>query len=210
EADRGSLPLMVRTATGGAAALPRADLDNNPKDGKVSLEELADVLRPALGPFRVQVGRLAIDRNDALFNHLDRNKDGTLTQDELAAAVSSLPRSDLDDNELIDPNELEPFSNPTAALAQDQPRRGKYAPVPAVVELSSDDPSFRPVRLLLKKYDKGTNDGAAAGDNRLSAGEFGIDPKSFAAAATARGGGPGSGERGRDLHPGRPQLEPRR
>src|SRR5262249_44173231 len=72
EADRGSLPLMVRTATGGAAALPRADLDTNPKDGRVSLEELADVLRPALGPFRVQVGRQAIDRNDALFNHLDR------------------------------------------------------------------------------------------------------------------------------------------
>ena len=63
-----------------------------------------------------------------------------------------------DDNELIDPNELEPFSNPIAALNQDQTRRGKYAPVPAVIELSSDDPSFRPVRLLLKKYDKGTSD----------------------------------------------------
>ena len=48
EADRGSLPTMVRAATGGAAALPRADLDTNPKDGKVSVEELADVLRPAL------------------------------------------------------------------------------------------------------------------------------------------------------------------
>ena len=60
---------MVRAATGGAAALPRADLDTNPKDGKVSLEELADVLRPALGPFRVQVGRVAVERNDALFNH---------------------------------------------------------------------------------------------------------------------------------------------
>ncbi len=160
EADRGSLPLMVRAATGGAAALPRADLDTNPKDGKVSLEELADVLRPALGPFRVQVGRLAIDRNDALFNHLDRDKDGTLTKDELGAAVSSLHRFDLDGDELIDPNELEPFSNPIAALDQEQTRRGKYAAVPAVIELSSDDPSFRPVRLLLKKYDKGTSDGA--------------------------------------------------
>ena len=59
EADRGSLPAMVRAATGGAAALPRADFDANPKDGKVSIEELADVLRPALGPFRVQIGRLA-------------------------------------------------------------------------------------------------------------------------------------------------------
>jgi Ca2+-binding EF-hand superfamily protein len=185
EADRGSLPMMVRAATGGAAALPRADLDTNPKDGKVSLEELADVLRPALGPFRVQVGRLAVDRNDALFNHLDRNKDGMVSKDELGAAVTSLHRFDLDSDELIDPNELEPFSNPIAAMNEDQTRRGKFATVPPVIELSSDDPSFRPVRLVLKKYDKGTSEKettevSAAGDNRLSHAEFGIDPKEFA------------------------------
>jgi Ca2+-binding EF-hand superfamily protein len=187
EADRGSLPMMVRAATGGAAALPRADLDANPKDGQVSLEELADVLRPALGPFRVQVGRLAVDRNDALFNHLDRNKDNMVSKDELGAAVSSLHRFDLNGDELIDPNELEPFSNPIAAMNEDLTRRGKYATVPPVIELSSDDPSFRPVRLVLKKYDKGagdkgTSEGVAAGDNRLSPAEFGIDPKDFASA----------------------------
>ncbi len=184
EADRGSLPVMVRAATGGAAALPRADLDANPKDGKVSLEELAEVLRPALGPFRVQVGRLAIERNDALFNHLDRNKDGMISKDELGAAVSSLHRFDLDDDDLIDANEMEPFSNPMAATHDDQTPRGKFAPVPPVIELSSDDPSFRPVRLLLKKYDKGTSEGAAAGDNRLSPAEFAIDVKDFASSDT--------------------------
>ncbi|MFI5456912.1 MAG: hypothetical protein ACHRXM_15815 [Isosphaerales bacterium] len=187
EANRGSLPMMVRAATGGAAALPSADLDAN-KDGKVSLEELADVLRPALGPFRVQVGRVAVDRNDALFNHLDRNKDGMVSKDELGAAVSSLHRFDLDDDELIDPSELEPFSNPIAAMNEEQTRRGKYATVPPVIELSSDDPSFRPVRLVLKKYDKGTSEGAAAGDNRLSPGEFAIDPKDFASSDTDNDG----------------------
>jgi Ca2+-binding EF-hand superfamily protein len=185
EADKGSLPAMVRAATGGAAALPRADLDTNPKDGKVSLEELADVLRPALGPFRVQVGRLAVERNDALFSHLDRNKDGTLTKDELGAAVSSLHRFDLDDDELIDQDEMEPFSNPLASQMEDLTRRGKFAPVPPVIELSSEDPSFRPVRFLLKKYDRGASRGSAAGgDNRLSPEEFAIDPKDFAAADT--------------------------
>jgi Ca2+-binding EF-hand superfamily protein len=184
EADRGSLPTMVRAATGGAAALPRADLDASPKDGRVSIEELAEVLRPALGPFRVQVGRLAIDRNDALFNHLDRNKDGTISKDELAAAVSSLHRFDLDDDDLINSFEMEPFSNPLAASYEDQTRRGKIAAVPPVIELSSDDPSFRPVRLVLKKYDKGSNDGAAAGDNRLSPAEFAIDSKEFASSDT--------------------------
>ena len=120
-----------------------------------------------LGPFRVQIGRVAVERNDALFNQLDRNKDGTLTKDELGAAVTSLHRFDLDSDELIDPNELEPFSNPIAAMNEDRPRRGRFAPVPPVIELSADDPSFRPVRLVLKKYDKGTGRGAAGGDNRL-------------------------------------------
>ena len=177
EADRGALPAMVRAATGGAAALPRADLDSNPKDNIVSLEELAEVLRPALGPFRVQVGRLAIDKNDALFNHLDRNKDGMISKDELGHAVKSLHRFDLDGDELIDSNELEPFSNPMATMTEDQTRRGKYAAVPPVIELSSGDPSFRPVRLVLKKYDIGTSAGAAAGDNRLSPPSSGSIPR---------------------------------
>jgi Ca2+-binding EF-hand superfamily protein len=79
---------------------------------------------------------------------------------------------------------MEPFSNPMAALEQEQMRRGKYATVPSVIELSSDDPSFRPVRLVLKKYDKGSSSGEPAGDNRLSPGEFAIDPNDFAAADT--------------------------
>jgi Ca2+-binding EF-hand superfamily protein len=182
EAERGSLPVMVRAATGGAAALPRADLDTNPKDGKVSVEELADVLRPGLGPFRVQIGRLAIERNDALFNLLDTNKDGTLTKEELGTAVTSLYRYDLDSDELIDPSELEPFSNPNASMYDDMTRGGKLAPVPPVIDLSAEDPSFRPVRLLLKKYDKGTSQGDAGGDNRLSNGEFAIEPKRFESA----------------------------
>jgi Ca2+-binding EF-hand superfamily protein len=182
EVDRGSLPTMVREATGGAAALPHADLDTNPRDGKVSLDELSDVLRPALGPFRVQVGRVAAERNDALFSHLDRDKDGALAKGELSAAVSSLHRFDLDDDELIDRNELEPFSNPIAMANEDQPRRGRFAAVPPVIELSWGDPSFRPVRLMLKKYDSGSGDGSSGGDNRLSPGEFPIDAKEFASA----------------------------
>jgi Ca2+-binding EF-hand superfamily protein len=207
EADRGALPTMVRAATGGAAALPRADLDANPKDNVVSLEELAEVLRPALGPFRVQVGRLAIDKNDALFNHLDRNKDGMISKDELGHAVKSLHRFDLDGDELIDSNELEPFSNPMATTTEDQTRRGKFAAVPPVIELSSGDPSFRPVRLVLKKYDIGTTGGAAAGDNRLSPSEFGIDPKDFASSDTDSDGALDTEELRRYLSRVGPDLE---
>jgi Ca2+-binding EF-hand superfamily protein len=179
EVARGSLPEMVRAATGGAAALPHSDLDTNPRDGKVSLDELAEVLRPALGPFRVEVGRLAAERNDALFNHVDRDKDGAMDRDELGAAVASLHRFDLDDNDLIDRAELEPFSNPMAMAYEDRTPRGRLAPIPPVIELSAGDPSFRPVRLLLKKYDNGAGENASAGDNRLTPGEFAIDPKVF-------------------------------
>ena len=58
EAGADALAALVRLATGGAATLPRVELDVDPKDGVVSIEELAEALRPALGPFRVQIGRL--------------------------------------------------------------------------------------------------------------------------------------------------------
>jgi Ca2+-binding EF-hand superfamily protein len=185
EADRGALPSMVRAVTGGTSALPRADLDTNPKDGVVSLDELADVLRTALGPFRVQVDRLASERTDALFGQLDRNKDGMLSSPELAAASTSLRSLDLDDDDLIDFNELEPFTNPMAMATEDDPanRRARYTAVPPVLELTPDDPSFRPVRLLLKRYDKGGK-GARPNDNRLSRSEFGLDDAAFKKADT--------------------------
>jgi Ca2+-binding EF-hand superfamily protein len=151
---------------------------------------------------------VAAERNDALFNHVDRNKDGALARDELDAAVASLHRFDLDDDELIDRAELEPFSNPIAmANEDDQPRRGRFAPVPPVIELSSGDPSFRPVRLLLKKYDNGSGENASAGDNRLTPGEFAIDPKEFASADADQDGALDTEELRRLLGRMEPELE---
>jgi Ca2+-binding EF-hand superfamily protein len=207
EAERGGLPDMVRSATGGEAALPRAALDANPRDGKVSVDELADVLRPALGPFRVQLGRVAAERTDALFNHLDRNKDRVLTKDELAAAVDSLRRFDLDDDELIDTNELEPFTNPLSMQREEMlGLRGRIANVPPVIELSRDDPSFRPVRMLLKRYETGTGRGGA-GDNRLSNKELKIEAKAFDAADTDGDGTLDTEEMRRYLMRAEPDLE---
>jgi len=206
EADRGGLPAMVRGATGGEAALPRAELDAN-KDGEVSLEELADVLRPALGPFRVHVGRVAVERTDALFNHLDRNKDRSLTKEELAAAVESLRRFDLDDDELIDTNELEPFTNPLTMQREEMMgARGRIATIPPVIELSNDDPSFRPVRMLLKRYETGTGK-SAVGDNRLTNKELKIDAKAFEAADTDADGALDTDEMRRFLAHAEPDLE---
>ena len=131
EADREALSTLVRVANGGATAMPRGDLDVHPKDGVVSIDELSDALRTALGPFRVQAGKLASGKTDALFEHLDRDKDGKLARTELLDAASSLHKLDLDDDELVDGLELEPFTNPTAMQMEDMPgRRGRYAEGP--------------------------------------------------------------------------------
>ena len=153
EADRGALSTLVRVANGGATAMPRGELDVHPKDGVVSIDELSDALRTALGPFRVQAGKLASGKTDALFERLDRDQDGKLSKAELTDAASTLHKFDLDDDELIDGLELEPFTNPSAMQMDAMPGvRGRNAEGPPVVELMPDDSSLRPVRQLLKKY----------------------------------------------------------
>ena len=52
------------------------------------VDELAEALRPILGPFQLQVGRQAVSRTDALFDQLDRDKDSQLTRPELAAIAA--------------------------------------------------------------------------------------------------------------------------
>lgn len=179
EADKGALGTIVRLATAGASALPRTELDNHPKDGMVSVEELADALRTALGPFRVQVGRQVSGRTDALFGQIDRDSDGVLSRQEMEGVEGSLGRLDLDDDELIGREELEPFSNPLAAQEEDMPgRRGRLAPPPPVLELTAGDTSMKPVRVLLQRYDTGRG-GAKAGDHKLARSEFALDAAAF-------------------------------
>jgi Ca2+-binding EF-hand superfamily protein len=182
ELDREAFPVLVRSLSGGSATAPRLELDTSPKDGVVSVDELADALQTPLGPFGVQVGRVAVQPTDALFGQLDGNQDGKLSPAELESAQLRLAKLDLDEDEQIGRDELEPFSDPAIPSPDDDPlRRGRYAGVPPVVELTPEDPSMRPVRLLLRKYDRPARSGAAA-DNMLSRTELGIDPRSFATA----------------------------
>jgi Ca2+-binding EF-hand superfamily protein len=208
EADKGALATLVRVANGGATAMPRGELDVHPKDGVVSIDELSEALRTALGPFRVQAGKLASGKTDALFDHLDRDKDGKLSKAELVDAASSLHKLDLDDDELIDGPELEPFTDPTSMQMQDIPgRRGRNADGPPVVELMPDDSSLRPVRQLLKKYDKGTGKAASGGDNKLTNAEFAINSKDFEKADADADGALDSEELRRFLARPTPDIE---
>jgi Ca2+-binding EF-hand superfamily protein len=186
EAGDRAFAAMVRLATGAALPPARAELDVQPKDGKISIDELAEALRPILGPFRLQFRRLAIGRTDALFDQLDRDKDGVLTRSELAAIGGSLRPLDLDDDEMISAEELEPFSSPVSAALQEESsdRRARFTTLPPVVELVAGESSLRTARLFLKKYDKGKGDVPGRPDNKLSPAEFAIDPDAFARADT--------------------------
>jgi Ca2+-binding EF-hand superfamily protein len=177
---------LVRLATGAAVAAGRGELDVAPKDGIVSIDELAEALRPLLGPFRLQFRRQAIGRTDALFDQLDRDKDGVLTRPELAAIAGSLRPLDLDDNEMIGADELEPFNSRafTALMVDSSERLARYTTLPPVVELVPGESSLRTARLLLKQYDKGKGDEPGRPDNKLSPEEFAIDPDAFAQADT--------------------------
>jgi Ca2+-binding EF-hand superfamily protein len=186
EADAKILTALVRLATGVAVPPGRLEPDVNPRDGKVSIAELGEALRPTLGPFHLQFRRLVVGRTDALFDQLDRDKDGVLTTTELAAIAGSLRPLDLDDNEMISAEELEPFNSAafTALLEESSERQARLAALPPVVELVVGESSLRPARLLLKKYDKGRGDVPGRPDGKLSPSEFAIDQGAFARADT--------------------------
>ena len=186
EADPTVITALVRLGAGAAELPALGELDNQPKDGKVSIDELAGALRPILGPFRAQLGRQALSRTDALFDQLDRDKDGELTRPELAAIAGSLRPLDLDDNAMISADELEPYGSAGVTQVMDASagRRSAMNALPPVIELVAGESSFRPARLLVKRYDKGKGDAPGRPDGKLSPSEFAIDPDAFAAIDT--------------------------
>jgi Ca2+-binding EF-hand superfamily protein len=181
EAEAGGLARLVVTAGATPSARPAAELDVNPKDGTISVEELTEACRTSAGPFRLQVDGVGSKRTDALFDHLDRDKDGLLTRPELAAIVGMLRRLDRDDNELISAEEVAVVGLPTTA-ASTTGRSVRDSAVPPAVELDAAESPARLVRLLIKKYDAGSARGPGKLDSRLSPEEFAIPARAFASA----------------------------
>ena len=144
EAEKNGLAVLLNPPGPAGSARGRVEVDVNPKDGVISVEELTEALRSTFGPFRLQVEAIGERRTDALFDQLDRDKDGELTRSEMEAIVGSLRGLDRDADELIDASEVNPISAPLpTAMMQGRPARDSS--VPTVLELT---PGESPVRLV--------------------------------------------------------------
>jgi Ca2+-binding EF-hand superfamily protein len=126
------------------------------RDGKVTRQEMAAYYRrTGLAPFQIngqvpqppRVRRALIDNQltaeqltNRLFKLLDTDGDGKLSRKELEAAPAILGKLDIDEDEMITPDELMgeegADTNPLAALAG---RRAMPAQAPSVVSIAGDD-----------------------------------------------------------------------
>jgi Ca2+-binding EF-hand superfamily protein len=181
EFNRAPSPEMVREQwrsglyprLGAASANFRAaDAD---RDGFVSLAEMDRYYRlGGAGPLNLVVTAPDDGRSEALtarlFAALDRDGDGKLSKQELAGAVAALRRFDINEDELLTPEELLPTPpRPAPARVAEKP---VFVPMPGSSERAEQAAAL--AHELLRRYDRD-------GDGRLSAAEIGLSTERFRA-----------------------------
>jgi Ca2+-binding EF-hand superfamily protein len=186
EAQRGNWQQMVqgiRVGTLAGVTGARATLfDSDPKDGKVSLVELARYVRGTMSydELGIQPGPAPDPRSQALFAQLDTDQDGTLAPAELTADVIDrcLARLDLNEDELLDLTELKPFENIYADRLGVVPAQPAARDPDELVLLGPATVGPRLFQRLIVRYDRAAP-GAVAADNRLSAAELGCSQETL-------------------------------
>jgi Ca2+-binding EF-hand superfamily protein len=155
--------------------------------------------RSAAGPLRVEWGwRQGGDDalTVALFQHLDRDRDGKLARAELEAAFPALHKLDANGDEMVTPGELlgGGYAPPEFLFHKAADHEPVPHPFPVLV-LHPDHPVDLPKRLL-DRYDRD-------GNGKLSRAEFGLDPAAFGRLDADRDGELDAAElaRWRDLPP---------
>jgi Ca2+-binding EF-hand superfamily protein len=192
------------------SSAPFKELDTK-KDGKVTLEGVKAYYRRAgFGPLQTQPDQdpgLSQTLTDALFKHLDLNKDGKLSKAELAAAEKSLAPLDLDEDELITVDELLPGREFGFGRGGSRPQPGNAGP--ALSLINADEPPEKQAAPILRRYDKDKN-------GKLSQAEIGFDDVTFTSLDTDKDGQLDAKElaawfaRPADLELMVPLMEPRR
>ena len=174
-----------------------ASPDSNPKDGKLTRNELlAYFKRLGLSPFSVQyvprqaqadpnTGAMTGAATDApLFDRLDANGDKKLSKDELSKALEVLRKLDRDDDETISAIELQAV--PNQAVTQN-PRAMNNNAAPAAnpfVSLSGGESIQKLIRRVIDKYDsadaaKSGVPGTTVKNQKLSPQELGLKEEAF-------------------------------
>jgi Ca2+-binding EF-hand superfamily protein len=136
-------------------------LDSDPKDAKVSVDELSRYLREALGfeALGSQQGGGADALYQAAFAQLDRDSDGALSPAELAGAEGLIHRLDADEDEMVALAELRPHDDPFASQFYDDDTAAEPAPNAAesdpIVVLTTAEVRRLVAQRLLTKYGGG-------------------------------------------------------
>jgi len=156
------------------------ELDVAPKDGKVTKAELAQYYsKTGMAALRIENGSdqgTSEKLTEALFKHLDLNKDGKLSKDELAAATMSLRRLDLDEDELLSALEIasdifnQRFFGQVEYLGGRMRSSGPAKT--ALLAVTAGQPSPQLTQQLLLHYDQDKN-------KKLSVKEIGLDKTAF-------------------------------
>jgi Ca2+-binding EF-hand superfamily protein len=174
--------------TGQQINLARLEEMDADKDGKVTKQEFLAYYRSngssALRLVNVGGGRGSSEALTlALFKHLDLNKDGKLSQDELAQAPASLARLDENEDEMISREELAPNQGRGRFVEEVgySGARPATAPGPVAQLLNPGEPRQALVQELLRRYDKDKN-------GKLSRAEVGLDQDTFDALDADRDG----------------------
>jgi Ca2+-binding EF-hand superfamily protein len=135
------------------------ELDREPVDGTVTVKKLAAYYRRmGVGPLALLAGPAQIVSSsaltDALFHHLDKNKDGKLSEEELVAAPGTLAKLDVDDDEMVSPEELAPSRSWARSVPLGKPAGFVSS---TIFFPSGSEASVRLAEELLARYDKDNN-----------------------------------------------------
>jgi Ca2+-binding EF-hand superfamily protein len=150
---------------------PDAAPDFGADADKLTLDRFRAHYRRAGGTVQMEIFEVAGGQvlSDALFQALDRNKDGKLSRDELLAAEGALAKLDANSDEILTPREITPQGGNPSLVPIDGGPKGKNSPL-VLVPPGDPDTSWR--TRLLKEYD-------ANKDGKLSRKEIGLEKTVF-------------------------------